>query len=279
MTAARARAATSRHAICTVLLLAATACKGEQGSGLFGTGTRTASGAVEQESGGPVVIAAPKSGYVATAVASPATVTGTVTLRGTLAPAEPALTGRDSVACGRAIPDSSVQQRGAGLGNVVVWIDELRRGKPLPLERRIELESDRCILTPRVQAAVVGSAVNVIGHDDFRQHLRFIAGGDTASRAVILLGRDEQVIPTDLLARRPGLVIARDTDHPWPRAYLAVFDHPYFAVTKPDGAFTIEGVPPGRYSLVSWHERTGKREQPLEVTGGAVRVSVEMEGR
>ena len=64
----------------------------------------------------------------------------------------------------------------------MVWLDDVRRGKPLPLERRLELEVDHCRLAPRVQGAVVGSAVNVIGHDAFRQHLRFLAGGE-AGRA------------------------------------------------------------------------------------------------
>ena len=178
--------------------------------------------------------------------------------------------------CGPSVADESVVRQGSGIGGAVVWLEDIRRGRPLPLERRLELESDKCRLTPRVQAGVVGSAVNVIGHDDFRQHLRFLAAGDSAPRAAILLGEDEQVIPTNGPFSDPGLVVVRDKDHPWPTAYLAVFDHPYFAVTAPNGTFRIEGVPPGKYRLKVWHERTKSAEQAVDVGAGGATVNVEL---
>jgi len=55
---------------------------------------------------------------------------------------------------------------------------------------------------------------------------------------------------------------------PWMRGWVAVFDHPYFAVTDASGGFTIEGVPPGSYLLTAWHERMGRTEQRVEVVAG-----------
>jgi hypothetical protein len=170
--------------------------------------------------------------------------------------------------------------QGGGLSGVVVWLDGLRSGKPIGLERRVELESDHCKLTPRVQAAVIGSAVNIIGHDDYRQHLRFTAGGETTPRATILLGGGEQVIPTELPFKTPGMVAVRDTTHAWTQAYLAVFDQPYFAVTGAGGTFTIDGVPPGKYTLRAWHERTAVATQAVEVgANGLVKVAVVLTGK
>jgi hypothetical protein len=231
---------------------------------------------------GPAVILASSVKYVGGAVASPASVSGTISLAAPLpaAPPIPVGSGRDSATCGAAVPDSSLQQRGAGVGNVVVWLEGVRKGKAIPLEKRLELESDHCILTPRVQAAVVGSAVNIIGHEDFRQHLHFFSAGETAPRATILLGKDEQVIPTEHPASRPGLVFVRDVDHAWPTAYVAVFDHPYYAVTKPDGSFTIDGVPPGRYTLMAWHERTKKAEQAVTLPpNGSAKVTMQLQAK
>jgi hypothetical protein len=130
-----------------------------------------------------------------------------------------------------------------------------------------------------VQAGVVGSAINVLGHDDFRQHLRFVAGGEREPRATVLLGRDEQVIPTERPFAAPGLVVVRDADHPWPTAFVAVFDHPYFAVTAPNGTFTIDRVPAGRYRMKVWHERTKVAEQTVDVGAGGATVRVTLEAK
>jgi hypothetical protein len=40
-------------------------------------------------------------------------------------------------------------------------------------------------------------------------------------------------------------------------AYIGVFAHPFFSVTKPDGKFTISGLDAGTYEITAWHERLG----------------------
>jgi len=45
--------------------------------------------------------------------------------------------------------------------------------------------------------------------------------------------------------------------HGWMKAYVRVFDHPYFAVTDADGNFEIKDVPPGNYYLITWQEAIG----------------------
>ena len=49
------------------------------------------------------------------------------------------------------------------------------------------------------------------------------------------------------------------------RAYVGVVDHPYFAVTGPDGGFNLADVPPGDYVVGCWHERFGTRETRVKV--------------
>ena len=42
-------------------------------------------------------------------------------------------------------------------------------------------------------------------------------------------------------------------------------EHPYFAVTKKDGTFTIPDVPPGNYTLVAWQESSEDVQVPVTV--------------
>jgi hypothetical protein len=53
--------------------------------------------------------------------------------------------------------------------------------------------------------------------------------------------------------------------HPWMRAHIATFEHPYFAVTPPDGRVTLDRVPPGDYVVAVWHERLGTLERSVSV--------------
>jgi hypothetical protein len=53
--------------------------------------------------------------------------------------------------------------------------------------------------------------------------------------------------------------------HPWMQAFVGVFAHPYFAVTKTDGKFALANLDPGTYEVEAWHERLGTRKATVTV--------------
>ncbi len=53
--------------------------------------------------------------------------------------------------------------------------------------------------------------------------------------------------------------------HSWMSAYHFPVDHPYFAITNPDGSFRIEGLPAGKHVFKIWQERGGLLERNVEV--------------
>lgn len=54
---------------------------------------------------------------------------------------------------------------------------------------------------------------------------------------------------------RAGVVTLGCNIHDWMLGYVVVVDTPWFGKTGPDGQLTIDGVPPGRYTLQLWHPR------------------------
>ena len=165
----------------------------------------------------------------------------------------------DPKVCGSRVP-SPIDATPNGLGDVIVWIADAKTGKELPVTRRIELSSEDCELDPRVQATVSGSTVNVFNDDKALHKLVFLdaATGDTIQRMPFF--NNGQVVASEKLAKHAGIVEVRCVQHPWSRAYIATFDHPYFAVTEKDGKFAIDSLPPGKYTVNVWHEGM---KQPL----------------
>ena len=56
--------------------------------------------------------------------------------------------------------------------------------------------------------------------------------------------------------------------HPWMRGYIAVFKHPFFAVTGKDGSFELKDLPPGNYTVTVWHGKLGTQTQQITVAAG-----------
>jgi hypothetical protein len=174
----------------------------------------------------------------------------------------------DDKACGATLVDRTVARRGARIGGAVVWLADARSGKPLPLSRRFELEMDHCLLVPRVQPVLAGGTLNVKSGDPVRSRLRFVRRPSNEVVSTVTMNDKGQVVPDEKILAAPGVIEARGEVHPWLRAWLLVFDHPYFASTGADGAFSLADVPPGTYRVVAWHERLGVAEQPVTVTAG-----------
>ncbi len=56
--------------------------------------------------------------------------------------------------------------------------------------------------------------------------------------------------------------------HPWMHGYFAVLGTTHFAVTGNDGKFSLEGVPPGKYTVTAWQEKFGTQVAEVTVTEG-----------
>jgi hypothetical protein len=47
-------------------------------------------------------------------------------------------------------------------------------------------------------------------------------------------------------------------------ATILVLNHPYFTTPQLDGTYTLADVPPERYTVVGWHERSASGRLPFK---------------
>lgn len=185
--------------------------------------------------------------------ASAADVAGHVVLEGELGPRKPVRPTVDKKVCGESLDDQSASGDAGTLANVVVWL-EGAKAQETPAGTRAVLDQQRCQFVPRVVATRAGAEL-VIVNGDPTLHTVHAHRGETSdfNLATPLQGQR--------LSQRlggPGVLEVRcDAGHPWMRAFIHLFDHPFFATTGPSGDFAIAGVPAGRYRAKAWHERFG----------------------
>jgi Carboxypeptidase regulatory-like domain len=207
------------------------------------------------------------STYSVAPVTRGGTVSGTIRLDGA-PPIDTIAVTRDQKLCGTH-PAGRIVGTPDGLADVLVWIADVKTGKSMPIDKRVELDSEQCALDPRVQGAVVGSTVNVFNDDRLLHRLVFTRAGTHDTLSVMPFFSDGQIVASEKLAKRPGIVAVTCSLHPWTHGYIAVFDHPYFEVTEKNGKFSLDSLPPGDYKLMVWHEGMGTPiERKVTVTPG-----------
>ena len=141
----------------------------------------------------------------------------------------------------------------------------------MPIEKRAELSSEDCLLDPLVQGVVAGTTMNVVNDDKVLHKLVFAKLGTHDTLVVTPFFNRGQMVTSERIAKSSGIVEVRCVQHPSTRGYIAVFDHPYFAVTEADGSFKIDSLPPGSYKLMVWRDGDAKPvERPIQITAGGV---------
>lgn len=226
--------------------------------------------------GGPriTVIEVPTEPYRPTAVANGVRLTGTVLFTGTRPQDSTVTPVRDQNVCDATIHLPTLSLQDSTLAEVVVWLADIRTGRPLPASRRFELVAQKCSFAPHVQAVVAGGTLNVRNDDAiiYRSHAIDSRTGDTVTE--LPFTDAGQVIPLDRQIAAPVLLEVKSTSHPWMRAWVAAFDHPYFAVTAKGGGFAIDGVPRGAYTLKAWHPSLGVTSHAVTIGPGGASVTL-----
>jgi plastocyanin len=205
-----------------------------------------------------------------TAVVDPATagsITGTVKLEG-VPPAFHPIDMSAEAACLQAnpspvIPPIVVTGPNHALANVVVFVKSGLGSYHFdtPTEHAV-LDQKGCMYVPRVLAMMVNQPLDFKNTDPTTHNVHPMPRVNRAWNRSLDAG--EQPYVTTFTHPELAIPVACNI-HPWMRADLFVFAHPYFAVTPKTGDFELKNLPPGTYTIEAWHERFGTQDVPVTI--------------
>jgi len=156
---------------------------------------------------------------------------------------------------------------GGTVGNILVYVKNAPKGGRAKTEPAV-LDQDGCRYEPHVLGLMAGQPLKILNSDGLLHNVHALpATNSSFNRA--MPATSTEFVHTFEKAEAPFRV--KCDVHPWMGAWIAVFDHPYFAVTDVDGKFTIDGLPAGTYEVVAWHEKLPSQTSKVTVADGAAK--------
>ena len=164
----------------------------------------------------------------------------------------------------QAMTEDTVTGPGNTLKNVVVFISAGALVATSPPATQVTLNQQNCHYTTRVLAFQVEQKVKITNSDPLTHNIHPMPVTNREWNKVQLKGSPPLLSSFD----KPEFIPVKCNIHHWMRAYLAVMGTEHFAVTGEDGSFTLPDLPPGKYTVTTWHETYGTRNQEITVLAG-----------
>ena len=148
----------------------------------------------------------------------------------------------------------------------VVYVDTIA-GKTFPAPTSGPVVDQKGLLfQPHITAVQVGTTVEFLNSDSVAHNVFWTSVGGNKK-----LGHNLGTWPKGekrpFKFDNPGAVALLCNVHPEMAGYVVVVPTPYFAVTDKSGAYKIENVPDGSYTVVAWHEGAKNSSKPVTVSG------------
>lgn len=148
------------------------------------------------------------------------------------------------------------------LQNVVVFVSDGLGDRTFAAPTQpIVIEQKGCLYQPHVVAMRANQPLHVVNDDPTSHNIH----PTPANNREWNKAQPPGTALDESFAREEVSIPVKCNVHPWMQGYIAVFKHPYFAVTGKDGSFDLSGLPAGTYTIKAWHERLGTSTQTITI--------------
>jgi len=207
--------------------------------------------------------------FVAASAAQAGTISGTATYDGKVPALKPLSVAAEPICAKQhdSVPNEMlVLGAGNTMANVLVRVvSGLPAGKAYPAPTTpVTMDQHGCQYKPHVMGIMVGQPFKVLNSDGILHNVHALSKVNATFNMAMPPTRKEA---SATFGKEEGMFVIKCDVHPWMQSYMGVFSHPFFAVTGPDGKYTIPNLPAGTYEIEAWHEKLGT--QKSKVTVGA----------
>jgi hypothetical protein len=228
---------------------------------------------------GPVAAADKPAGW--------GTVKGQITLKGDIPAPVPIEVTADQQHClsnGKLVKDNwLVDAKSKGIKNVVVWLVAQPDLKAAPIEmpvhpdlakfpEKVVIDQPCCMFEPHVLGIRKEQTIVVKNGAPIPHNVNYSGKGkDGIIENNISVPPGKEIEMKGFIPATAPVSVSCNI-HGWMKAYVRVFDNPYFAVTDKDGNYEIPKAPAGTYYLVVWHEEGGWHDVEEKTTDDGKKV-------
>ena len=162
--------------------------------------------------------------------------------------------------------DPAVLVKGGKLENVWVHVTKGAKEAAKVPDKVVEMDQKDCMYEPRFITAVPGQKIQAKNGDPILHNVHTYLGAATLFNKGM---PNDKAAPIEYVAPKDEGVMKWKCDvHPWMRGYIGVSKSGLQAISGGDGSFKISDVPPGKYTVESWHEKYGTKTQEVTVEAG-----------